>query len=72
MYKKIIKVKVKPSAIENKIEFRDNIYLVSVKSNPEKGKANKEVLKLVSKKFNSRARIISGKTNKEKLVELYQ
>lgn len=72
MNKKIIKVKVKTNSKENKIEKKDEVYLVFVKSSPEKGKANKEILKLISKEFNSKARIISGKTSKEKLIELYQ
>ncbi len=72
MSKKVIKVKVKTNSNENRIEFKNDIYFINVKSSPEKGKANKEVLNLVSKKFNTTAKIISGKTSKEKLIELYQ
>ncbi|MFH0752559.1 MAG: DUF167 domain-containing protein [archaeon] len=46
------------------------VYRVSVKAQPEKGKANLEVLKLFRKKFKQPAQIISGFTSKEKLIRI--
>ncbi|MDI6737339.1 MAG: DUF167 family protein [Nanoarchaeota archaeon] len=45
-------------------------YRVNVKAVPEQGKANIEVLKLMKKHFRKEARIISGFTSKEKLVQI--
>lgn len=47
-----------------------NAYRVAVKSAPEKGEANLEVVKLLSKHFKMPARIISGFKSKKKLVEI--
>ncbi len=69
-----ISVKVK---IKNKIEKVEKIgggcFIVFTNSAPEKGKANKAVIKLLSKYFKTPAaniKIISGLTSKNKIVEI--
>ncbi len=71
-YGMIISVIVKTRAKENHIEFDNysNSYKVFVKTEPKEGKANREVEKLLSRKFRKRARIIKGFRSKTKLVEL--
>lgn len=46
-----IEVIVKTHSRESKVTFKDNIYYVYTKSPAKEGKANKEVIKLLSKYF---------------------
>lgn len=43
---------------------------VETKSNPEKGRANKEIVKELKKFFKSEVELISGFKSKEKIVEI--
>ena len=67
-----ISVKVKTKAKEERVEEAEGIYNVSVKEIPEKGQANKAVIKALSRYFkvpNSEIKIISGKNSKFKTVK---
>ncbi|HIH96967.1 MAG TPA: DUF167 domain-containing protein [Thermoplasmata archaeon] len=66
---KRIKIKVIPNSNRNSIEKGDPL-IVRVKELPVKGKANKVVIKLLSKHFNSPVRIVSGAKSKKKIVEV--
>lgn len=66
----IIDVKVKPNARECKVEEKDGVYAVFVKAKPEKGKANREAVKLLEEHFGKKAKIISGLTSRKKRVEI--
>jgi hypothetical protein len=58
---------------EDFVKVDDNNILVGLKSKPEKGKANKELIKKLAKHFNvhsSRVRIISGFKSRNKTVEI--
>jgi hypothetical protein len=67
-------VKVKPRAREKKvIKISDTNFKVWVKESPEKGKANRAVLKALADYFNisqSNIKIISGSTSKLKIIEI--
>lgn len=65
------KIKVIPNAKKNEVIQEGERIVVRVTSPPEKGKANKEVIKILSKYFNSKVRIISGEKNREKFIETY-
>jgi uncharacterized protein (TIGR00251 family) len=66
-----IKVIVKPRAKEDRLEkVGEHEYLVSVRQPADRGKANKALLKLLSKHFNGEARIVKGWTVKDKIVEI--
>jgi uncharacterized protein len=71
MYKKI---KVKPNSKHQKIEEQlDGSLTVHLKSPPIDGKANEELIKLLSEKFDvpkSYIRIKSGLSSRKKLVEI--
>jgi uncharacterized protein (TIGR00251 family) len=71
MYKK---VKVKPNAKQQKIEEQpDGSLTVHLKSSPVDGKANEELIKLLSEKFSvpkSDIRIKSGTSSRQKLIEI--
>jgi len=65
-----VKVKVIPNAKENSvIEGKEGI-TVRTKAVADKGKANRAVVKLLSKHFGSNVNIISGEKSREKIVEI--
>jgi uncharacterized protein (TIGR00251 family) len=70
----IIQVKVKPNSKQQTIEEEaDGTLKVHLKSPPVDGKANEELIKLLSKKYGipkSQIRIKAGASSKTKLVEL--
>jgi len=76
----LIKVKVKPNAGEERVErLSDDLYsedgiegfyFVKLKSSPEGGKANMDLIKLLSRSFDSQAKIKSGYTSRWKVVEI--
>ncbi|MDF5730177.1 MAG: DUF167 domain-containing protein [Rhizonema sp. PD38] len=67
-------VKVKPNAKTQKlVEETDGSLTVHLKSPPVDGKANEELIKLLSKKFDvpkSSIRIKSGLSCRQKLIEI--
>lgn len=66
-----IKVKVNPNSSKNEIrEIKDDLIKINLNAPPEKDKANKELIKFFKKKFKLSVRIKSGKTNKEKILEI--
>jgi len=69
-----ISVKVKTKSKAEKVEkIGDGCFVVFTNSAPEKGKANKAVIKLLSKHFKTPAaniKITSGSTLKNKIVEI--
>lgn len=69
-----IKVKVKPNSKIQKIEeAADRSLIVYLKSPPVDGKANEELIKVLSENFHvpqSRIRIKSGLSSRQKLIEI--
>ena len=69
-----INVKVKPNSKQQKIiEEVDGSLPIRLKSPPVDGKANEELIKVLSKKFNvpkSYIRIKSGISSRQKLIEI--
>lgn len=66
-----IKVKVTPNSSRTEIkEITNNLVKISLNAPPEKDKANKELIKFFKKKFKLNARIKTGKTNREKILEI--
>ena len=67
-------VRVKPKAKEEKIEKIDDInFRAQVKEPPEKGRANRAIVKMLADYFNisqSNVRIISGSTSRLKIIEI--
>ena len=66
----IIKVKVKANSKNNDIIKENNFYKVNIKSPAENNKANTELIKLLTKHFKKRAKIIKGLRSREKLLSL--
>ena len=66
---KKIEIKVVPNSnVEEIIEAEPLI--IRVKEPPTKGKANKAVVRLLSKYFNANVRIVSGSKSRRKIVEI--
>ena len=72
----LFKVLVKPSYMRQHISFDKELAIIlEVKSPPNKGKANQEVLKMLAKVFKVKQqsiRIIRGATLKEKWILLHK
>jgi len=65
-----IKIKVIPNADKDEIIEREDILVVKTKNSPIKDKANRAVIKLLTKHFNARVKIVSGQKNREKWIEV--
>jgi hypothetical protein len=68
-------IKVKPKASQTKVVKIDKThYQVYVTQPPEKGKANKQIIKLLADYFGislSKIKIIAGEKGREKVVEIF-
>ena len=69
-----ISVKIKLKSKENKVEIKNNEYIVFTKELPIEGRANNAVIELLSEYFKvpkSNIKIISGHKSKNKIIEIY-
>ncbi|MAG77832.1 hypothetical protein CL616_00540 [archaeon] len=64
-----MKIKVKPNPGKQEVIEEGETLVVYLKSQPEKGKANLELLKILKKHFKRDIRIKSGFNSKEKIIE---
>lgn len=63
-------VKVKPHSGKQEVREKDGILEVSLKSLPEDGKANEELIKVLRKHFKRNVKIKSGFTSRRKIIEV--
>ena len=73
MKEKLINIKVIPKAKKQKIVQEENRLKVYLKSPPEDGKANKELIKVLSEYFKTnkeRIQIIKGKFSRNKVIKI--
>ena len=61
-------VYVKPDSRDFKIAVEDDQLIVYCRQAPVKGKANRELVKELSKLFRKRAIVIAGSTSKQKKI----
>lgn len=67
----LIKVTVKPKSQKTEVlEQGEDFYKIAIKAPPDKGKANKELVKFLHKITKKRVTIVSGLKSKEKMVRL--
>ena len=66
---KQIEIKVMPNSKADEIIEAEPL-IIRVKEPPTKGKANKAVIKLLSRYFKANVRIVSGARSKRKIVEI--
>ncbi|GEM_PF-4875578 len=62
---------VKPHSRTEKVEFIDNVWNVHVKARTENGAANSAVVKVVSRFWKKRVRIIAGFQSRKKKVAIF-
>ena len=71
---KIIEVQVKTNSKQQKIQkLSDKLYEIWVKSKPERGKANKELIKLLADYFGmhqNQIEIIQGSKSRNKVIKI--
>lgn len=70
-----LEIKVIPNAKKGEVTLKgknlsDGI-IVRVKSPPENGRANKEVIEILEKYFNKKVSIIYGEKSRKKIIEIY-
>jgi uncharacterized protein (TIGR00251 family) len=66
-----IKVKIRPNSLKNEITgFEDNVLFVNISKPAVDNKANKELIKFLSKTLKKKVRIKSGFTGREKVIEV--
>ena len=66
-----LEVKVVTNSSKSEVVEKEDLFLVKVHSSPEKGKANKEVIKLLSKHFDcskSCIEIVRGEKSNMKVI----
>ena len=63
------KIKVIPNSKSSEV-IEGELLTVRVKEAPEKGKANKSVIKLLEKHFKKGVKIISGEKSRRKIIEI--
>lgn len=69
--KGILKVKVKTGAAKNGVLGWDkDVLRIAVKAQPEKGKANIEIIKFFKKKFDKNVKIVKGLKSKDKVLKV--
>ena len=69
----IIKVKVKTNSSKSEVVLKDDTYIVGLHSSPEKGKANNELISVLSKHFQvakSQITIIKGEKSRKKIISI--
>jgi uncharacterized protein len=69
-----LKIIVKPNSRKNELVSFDEekqALRVNIKAEPEKGKANLEVVKFFNRLTKKQTRIITGITSKEKLLKFF-
>lgn len=71
--KKTINIIVKPNSPKTEIKAFDNdnqAYRIDIKAHPEKGAANKEIIKYFTKLLKKNVRIISGMKVRRKTLRI--
>lgn len=72
--KKLLKIKIIPKSQHTKItEMREDGFTIKLKAVPEKGRANKELIKFLSKKYKTpqaSIKIIKGETSRWKTIQI--
>ncbi len=69
-----LKIIVKPNSPKNSVIGYDSsrkAVKISIKAPTEKGKANKELIKFISKLLKRKVEIVKGLTSREKVLKIY-
>tara|TARA_Y100000310_G_C20556272_1_gene750674 strand:- start:867 stop:1103 length:237 start_codon:yes stop_codon:yes gene_type:complete len=66
----LLKIKAVPNSKKTELVEKDGQLRLYLKSVPEKGKANKEIIKFFKKKYNLKVEIKSGEKSREKVLKI--
>jgi len=69
-----LKVLIKPNSSKNSIldfDINKKALRISIKAVPEKGKANAELIKFISKLLKKKVEIVKGLKSREKILRIY-
>lgn len=67
---KTIEIRVTPNARKDEILEKDGRITVKITAPPDRGKANRAVLKLISAHYGKTARLLSGEKSRVKVIAL--
>jgi uncharacterized protein (TIGR00251 family) len=62
-------IHVIPNARKDEINDEESVLTVRTNAPPDKGKANRAVLKMLSKHLGVRVRLVSGEKSRDKIIE---
>jgi uncharacterized protein (TIGR00251 family) len=69
--KRLVRVKVIPNSDRSSIQRREDEIKVKVTSPAQKGKANRELLRILYRTFGTRdIKVVTGRTSRSKLVRI--
>ena len=66
----VFKIKVIPNSKKTELLEKEGQLRLYLKAVPEKGKANREVVRFFKKELGLRVRILKGEKNREKVLKL--
>jgi uncharacterized protein (TIGR00251 family) len=66
----LVKVRVIPNTKDYSIEEEDGVIIVRLKEKPEKNKANQSLVRLLTKYYNKKVKIVSGFKSNDKIVQV--
>ena len=65
-----IHIRVIPNAKKDEVIQEGEIYIVRTSAPPDKGKANRAVLKILSKYFDANVYLVAGAKSRDKIIEV--
>lgn len=66
-----IKVHVRPNSSQNELISRGDIWKVNIAASPEKGEANRELVKFLQKELGKSVKILRGLKSHNKTILIY-
>ena len=70
IHNNLLKIKVVPNSSRTELKEINNQLKLYLQAVPEKGKANKEVIKFFKKEYNLKVEIKSGSKSRDKVLRL--
>jgi len=64
----LVNIQVKTHYFSNKIEIKEDFMMIKIKAAPIKGKANREIIKLLRRQFKTEIALESGLTRSTKVI----
>ena len=65
-----INIRVIPNARKDEINDEGGLLIVRIRAPPDKGKANRALLKILSKYYGKRVFLVAGGKSRDKVIEI--